>query len=220
MSSREEILKRLRDAPPGRGAEEDEVTEEELRSRIRAALPREREKVIELFQRELENADGTVIRVSSSAEAGETVRGVLAKHSCRSMAVSPEKETASLLEGLDSGVRIVHTAELRGEERKSAAAEADAGLVYACCGVADTGSLVFSTRLSGTSYPHFLPETVIALVDGNSISPSHAELMEQIPASSAEHLVMVTGPSRTADIEKILILGAHGPKHFYAVVSG
>jgi len=92
----------------------------------------------------------------------------------------------------------------------------DAGITLCECMVARTGSLVVSSKQAAgrrlTIYPHihivvaYLSQLVPDIKDG-------LQLMQQRYGAQLPSMIsMVTGPSRTADIEKTLVLGAHGPK--------
>ena len=91
-------------------------------------------------------------------------------------------------------------------------------LVEASYAVADIGSLVFPYDDTGTSLPHFLAECIIALVHTKNILANQFDLLKNLPLNKAKNMVLVTGPSRTADIEKVLILGAHGPKQLVVIM--
>jgi L-lactate dehydrogenase complex protein LldG len=60
----------------------------------------------------------------------------------------------------------------------------------------------------------------VALVRAESIFRSLAQWADEVPDAVVEtaNLVIVTGPSRTGDIEQHLNLGVHGPKHLHVVL--
>jgi len=87
--------------------------------------------------------------------------------------------------------------------------------------IAETGTLAF---LSGPRTPsswHFLPGREIVLLRREMIVPRLEDLFalmrrEKMPAT----LNFVTGPSRTADVEQTIELGAHGPREVHILVAG
>jgi hypothetical protein len=89
--------------------------------------------------------------------------------------------------------------------------------VTACdCLVAQTGSIVVSTRSAGGRALSVLPPVhlVIACRDQvvADLAGAFTLLRKRYGQRWPSSLSFITGPSRTADIEKILVLGAHGPK--------
>lgn len=89
----------------------------------------------------------------------------------------------------------------------------DAAVSVAPFGVAETGTLVFP---SGKQHPaswHFRPGFEIAVLRAEDIVPDLESVFSRLRAGEWPRTVnLVTGPSRTADIEQTLELGAHGPK--------
>ncbi|MCG3147652.1 MAG: Lactate utilization protein C [Verrucomicrobiae bacterium] len=84
------------------------------------------------------------------------------------------------------------------------------------CLVAQTGSIIVSTRSAGGRVASVLPEV-------HAVRARRDQIVADLPAALAllrrrydghwpSALSVITGPSRTADIEKILVMGAHGPK--------
>ena len=65
-----------------------------------------------------------------------------------------------------------------------------------------------------------IPLVHIALLREQDISPSLSHWIADNPTAAANtsNLVVITGPSRTADIEQILNLGVHGPKYLHVLV--
>ena len=94
--------------------------------------------------------------------------------------------------------------------------KADVGITLCECLIARTGSIMVSSKQTGgrrlTIYPHvhvvvaYTSQIVPDIGDGlKLVQDRYGELFPSL-------LSMVTGPSRTADIEKTLVLGAHGPR--------
>jgi L-lactate dehydrogenase complex protein LldG len=96
-------------------------------------------------------------------------------------------------------------------------------VAFAAAGVAETGTLVL---LSGPENPttlNFLPDNHIVLLRAGDVEPDleavWARLRAAFGAGSLPRTVnLVTGPSRSADIEQKLLLGAHGPRRLHVVV--
>lgn len=80
-------------------------------------------------------------------------------------------------------------------------------------GIAETGTLVFLSGPRSPSSWHFRPGCEFALLMRNSIVPRLEDIAAMVTAGRRmpATLNLVTGPSRTADIEQTIELGAHGP---------
>lgn len=87
-------------------------------------------------------------------------------------------------------------------------------------GIAETGTVVEeSGPAAGRVLAAFAPVHV-ALLSAQRIVANSAELFQNLkPGESGSSLTLVTGPSRTADIEQTLIVGVHGPKRFYVILT-
>lgn len=92
----------------------------------------------------------------------------------------------------------------------------DVGVTACECLVAQTGSVLISTDSSGGRALSVLPPHHVVVATADQLV---ADLSEALHAAAARHgadwpslLSFITGPSRTGDIERILVLGAHGPK--------
>lgn len=80
--------------------------------------------------------------------------------------------------------------------------------------VAETGTLVFASAPEQPASTHLLPETHFALVRQSQIVHTMEEVFERMRGKESgmpRALNFVSGPSRTADIEQTIVLGAHGP---------
>jgi L-lactate dehydrogenase complex protein LldG len=90
--------------------------------------------------------------------------------------------------------------------------------------VARTGSVVLSTATAGGRRLSVLPPFHIAIATTDQVVISLDEALktywEHDEAKRSSYATIITGPSRTSDIEKILVLGAHGPKRLAVMVVG
>jgi L-lactate dehydrogenase complex protein LldG len=162
------------------------------------------------------------------ALAGRTHRAASPGDACRfvSEAIAGKTAIASnapfLAEcGITSlpGVRSGVTAK---EELRGLCATADVGITSADYALADTGSLVMLSSTHEARMVSLLPPAHIAVVPLDRILTGLDELFSVLPdpAAQTSSMVLVTGPSRTADIEQILVRGVHGPGQITVVVVG
>ena len=101
-------------------------------------------------------------------------------------------------------------------EANASVHECDLGVTSCDCLVAQTGSIVVNARASGGRALSVLPPTHLVIAGRDQIVPDLVSAMALLRTRYDKHwpsaLSVITGPSRTADIEKILVMGAHGPK--------
>jgi len=90
--------------------------------------------------------------------------------------------------------------------------------------VARTASIVLSTATAGGRRLSVLPPFHIAIATTGQFVISLDEALKNYyargEANRSSYATIITGPSRTSDIEKILVLGAHGPKRLAVIVVG
>lgn len=87
--------------------------------------------------------------------------------------------------------------------------------------IAETGTLVFASQPDQPSNMHLLPETHVAIVRESQIVHTMEDVFERMRQKSEKMpraLNLVSGPSRTADIEQTLVLGAHGPYRVHVLL--
>ena len=119
------------------------------------------------------------------------------------------------LDGVCSGV--TDRAQLR-----ELCATAGIGITSADYALADTGTLVLFSSPEEARMISLLPPAHIAVVPRDRILTGLDELFARVPlpADLSSSMVLITGPSRTADIEQILVRGVHGPGEIHVVVVG
>jgi L-lactate dehydrogenase complex protein LldF len=84
------------------------------------------------------------------------------------------------------------------------------GVTGAVCGIADTGSLLLASGGGQTLTASLLPEIHVVVLKASRLLPTLADALG-MPGTRNAAAVVVTGPSRTADIEMTLTIGVHGP---------
>jgi L-lactate dehydrogenase complex protein LldG len=117
------------------------------------------------------------------------------------------------LTGVESGV--ADPLELR-----ALCASAACGITGADYALADTGTLVMLASPQEARLISLLPPVHIAIVERGRLLTGLDELLAILPhpAEQTSSMVLITGPSRTADIEQILVRGVHGPGEIHVVV--
>lgn len=88
------------------------------------------------------------------------------------------------------------------------------GITGCFCAIAETGTLVFTTHSDTPSGTMLLPDTHVCVVREGQVVPGMEEAFARVRAQHAtmpRAVNMVSGPSRTGDIEQTIVLGAHGP---------
>ncbi len=156
--------------------------------------------------------------VKSVTSTDEIVHYVLA-HIDGSLLVapSPSLERTVLLNDLKTAGANVVTADFR---EKGAAATA--GITGANFGIAQTGTVVLESTSEAVRICSMLPEKHFVVLDpdklvtdADSSVPLVRKFHELLPQA---YLAYLTGPSRTADIERVLTIGVHGPKELHILL--
>lgn len=101
-------------------------------------------------------------------------------------------------------------------------AAAEAGLTGANFGIAETGTVVLESTDEDVRVATTLPEKHFVILDPRKILataddavPVLKDFHEQLPQA---YLAYITGPSRTADIERVLTIGVHGPAELHILL--
>ncbi len=156
-------------------------------------------------------AASTVAHADSPASVVHTIQEYLITHALApSLVIAPTPPLVSLPWPQDMHV-----------ERRAALADDMTALTAAFAGVAETGSLVL---LSGPQTPttlNFLPDHYMCILSRRRIV-SHTEdvwsLLREEYEGLPRALNFISGPSRTADVEQSIQLGAHGPRRVLVIL--
>lgn len=121
--------------------------------------------------------------------------------------------------GIDSLTTVITGVTSRPQLRELCA-NAAVGISSADYALADTGSLVMFSSAEEARMISLLPPCHVAIVPRSRILSSLDELFTNVPlpADRSSSMVLITGPSRTADIEQFLVRGVHGPGEIHVVI--
>jgi L-lactate utilization protein LutC len=186
------------------------------------------EQRVSRFTRELEPLGGTIHRVPSVAAAREAIVTLIVRDGTPDVLAWDEADVgvAGLSAALrEAGARLVDQQAAEGPGREACMAALGAcevGLTGADFGLADTGSLVLVSGEGRGRLASLLPPVHIAVLPVSRLVWTLADVFAAAPdlATRGSNLAVITGPSRTADIEMTLTRGVHGPRDVHVVLIG
>jgi L-lactate utilization protein LutC len=210
MTAREAILRDVR-RNLGRDAAKAPAAPPPARIRM-PEVPRE-ERIASMLERVAALA-GRTLHAHSTSEAvdyvAERTRGAA---SVASNAPFLRQIGITALPGVESGFT---------DERnlREACARVEVGITSADYALADTGTLVMIASPAEARLVSLVPPVHIAVVPAERVLTGLDELfaLHPLPAEKTSSMVLITGPSRTADIEQILVRGVHGPGEIHVVI--
>ena len=195
-----------------------------------AALPvtpaAHRAEFASAMARELEAVGGRFLGILTPAQAVARITALAAELSAHSVALGEGLTTdmGAIGEALErAGFKVIRTLPVADTERhsvRSSVAGADLGIAEADYAIASTGTFaVVSTDLRPSSLT-LLPPASLILVQIDRVLPDLASVLAALGPEgvAANRMTLITGPSRTADIEKRIVLGVHGPKSLDVIV--
>jgi L-lactate dehydrogenase complex protein LldG len=96
---------------------------------------------------------------------------------------------------------------------------------HALAGVAESGTIVLASGADNPTTLNFLPETHIVVLAAADIVGDYESAFDMIrdrygKSAMPRTVNLITGPSRSADIEQTILLGAHGPRRLHLVIVG
>jgi L-lactate dehydrogenase complex protein LldG len=209
------MLARIRERqhkPPRPAERELEAVRKHLAAHAPNAHPRDDLPPLTRFRERALSLASTLEHAATRADVPERVAGYLREHSLPLRAVCWRELLE--LDWAASGIEV---------EARSARGDDLVGITGAYCAVAETGTLV---ALSGPDTPptaSLLPETHIAVVSAERIVTRMEEawqLMRRELGVLPRAVNFISGPSRTADIEQTVTLGAHGPYRVHVILVG
>ena len=165
------------------------------------------ETAINLFIARAEAAAAQVHAVPDEAAAAREVEAIRAEKGADGVAHG--------VRALPGGVGVAHGVR---------ALPGGVGVVRAVKGIAQTGTCIVVTDDEALRLETMLPEVSVILLSSADILPDLPSaapfLREQQTQGRASYVSFITGPSRTADIERVSAIGVHGPLELHIVLIG
>ncbi|PAJ80898.1 LutC/YkgG family protein [Burkholderia ubonensis] len=224
MSAREAILARLRAAAPAAASAADAAP---LDARIdrhyaarRAAAPADPHALAQALQAALAASHAEVWCADAAAWPAQ-LAARLAAAGVRRLLLDPARaESAALARALPGTVATVPFDRPIDAWKAELFDTIDAGFTVARSGIAATGTLVLAPDAGTPRTVSLVPPLHVALVHARTL---HADLhaavhAERWQAGMPTNLVLVSGPSKTSDIQQTLAYGAHGPRRLWVVI--
>lgn len=169
-------------------------------------------------------------RVSQPEAVFDYLSHILQQHSVRSALLwrHPVLESLGLSDWLQAQGVQVHQwdklEKLSADERQHLAFTADLGITGVDWAVAETGSLAVCARPGGQGRSvSLLPPLHVAVLTSTQILPDLFDLFQELGAELRQNglpsnVTLITGPSKTGDIQLKLTTGVHGPGEVHAIV--
>ncbi len=183
----------------------------------RSRLPHHEQ--VALFMARLEREFGTVARVETAAEVPGAVADYLAGHNLPGeLAMAPHRELWAI---------PWHSRPLLRLREGRAEASDLVSLQHGFAGIAETGTLMLPSAPDRPTTLNLLSDTAIVVLRTSRVVGAYEEAWDLLRAENHDALtggamprnvMLVTGPSRSADIESVLELGAHGPRRLHVVL--
>jgi len=170
-----------------------------------------------LFRTMVEAANGSVEEIADAGDVPAAIAAVLRAHNLP-MAVrrGADPRLAALPWERERALDVT----LGPSDGKDLAA-----VSHAFGAAAESGTLMLVSGPDNPTTLNFLPDTHMVVVDAKDVAGDYETLWRRLREKFGEGVMprtvnLVTGPSRSADIEQTLILGAHGPRRLHVMIVG
>ena len=159
------------------------------------------------FTRAATAVSAEVHRIPGTEVPPDLIAELVERYSVRRAVISAEPESEAV--AVELRALAVEVEPLSIE----AAARADLGVTSATYGLATTGTIVQESAVAGGRTASLLPPVHLCVLPASRLVPSTSAVLRTLgtPGRLPSNLVLITGPSRSGDIEQIITLGVHGP---------
>jgi L-lactate dehydrogenase complex protein LldG len=217
------VLSRIRAAlgVAGKDGKREAAVEERLHRHPRGTIPAraraDHEALLKLMTAMLGSQGAEVTRASTPEEAVRAIADDLSTHDFPSILPMGSDPMLAALPW-DTAPTLQRRIGRAGPHDRAA-------LSRAVAAAAETGTLVLVSGADNPTTLAFLPETHFILVRAGDVVGSYEEAFDRLRAiygagNLPRSVNLISGPSRTADIEQTIVRGAHGPKRLHVVVLG
>ena len=177
------------------------------------------EACLSILAEQLAKLKAVLVRVPDAATAAKAVQDIAQQRNWKKVAYHADPLVTPVARSL--GGEVWCSDESFDKQRLEGC---DAGLTSCEAIVSQLGSILVSSRTSGGRALSVLPHAHVVVATVDQVVPDLARAFEGVRnrhgGQMPSMLSFITGPSRTGDIERILVLGAHGPKELYLVLIG
>jgi L-lactate dehydrogenase complex protein LldF len=163
--------------------------------------------LVERFAEELNALGGNIHRIPKE-ELNDNLIQFLKARNIDAALMWDRVEGVDKVRLTEAGIRAVRSVE----------PNLKAGITGALCAVAETGTLVIPSGKGQLLSASLLSEIHIAVIRSSQIVLSLEEALQRNEVRNASAVALVTGPSRTADIEMTLTIGVHGPRELHIFI--
>lgn len=175
--------------------------------------------MFDIFKAAAEAASAEVLRFHTTTEAVDFLVGFLKENG-----IADAPQAAALCAGGDwlsteGRSRLAAVPGVRFSVTREAAAEAKFGISFMEWALADTGTLAQDATPVERRLVSSLVKIHIAFVPTVGLLPNLPSLLARVDPKKARYLSLITGPSRTADIERVLTIGVHGPERLIILMT-
>jgi L-lactate dehydrogenase complex protein LldG len=165
---------------------------------------------------------GMGVRRCQMTDVGAEVAGALAELGVSRIVLSVGEHNAAVRASLaDAGVEVDEA--WRGDRSLGAEYDAGAGVTDVDAAIAETGSIVCASDSERGRGLSLVPAAHVAVVKASQVAPDLSDYMGRLAGEGGglevtSSRAIITGPSKTADIEGVLITGVHGPEQVVIVL--
>jgi L-lactate dehydrogenase complex protein LldG len=218
-NSREEILNRLRASLENKMPFEGVATHNRM-ARLPVTKIDDDENLRKRFIIEVERVRGVVHPAENETDALSILRGLLRQKNAARVTMWDERHLP--IAGVESLMREMNVTRVEGDNE--AVASCEVGITGCDWAIASTGTIVLTTGDGRGRMASLLPPIHIALVRTSQLIPrledfvagQYGDKLQRFRVSS--NITLITGCSRTADIEMSPVFGVHGPLEFHIIL--
>ena len=223
MNARDSILARVREALRGGSSSHPAESETQLADgprEVRPFLPKVPDDFagqVALFAERSESLKTEFLSCADEAAASAQLQLLSDREGWESVAFPADSEIRGLLTGVSVGKLEVSRSTVKTDLEK-----VSAGITGCDALIAQTGSVLLTAKSGGGRALSVLPVHHVVVATYSQLVPDLPAAFELLEKKYAPNfpsfMTFITGPSRTGDIERVLVLGAHGPRKLTVIL--
>lgn len=220
MSAREDILSNIRRSlgVNGREAPRISAVQERLRAAPRGVMPLRGQVSgddrVALFRAEAERVAATVAEVARPQDIVSEAARYLREHNLPATLRMGADARLAELDWSETAIEVTHGPS-KGDDLN--------GLSHAFGAIAETGTIAMTSGPGNPTTLNFLPDNHIVVLREADLMGDAESLWDRLRAAYGKAIAprtvnLITGPSRSGDIEQQIVLGAHGPRRLHIII--